>query len=65
MLSPELAILIRIEMNSMERGKCTLLLLMCCKFKYFYQVEETQAMMAISDHSRTTRRGQTPLVSLV
>lgn len=49
-LSPELAMatLIRIEMNSAERGKCTLLLLqMCCKFKYFYQVEEIQAMMAI------------------
>lgn len=53
------ATLIRIEMNSMERGKCTLLLPMCCKFKYFYQVEEAQATMTISDHSRTTRRGQT------
>lgn len=40
--SPGLAMatLIRIEMNSVERGKCTLLLLMCCKFKYFYQVEK-------------------------
>lgn len=56
-LSPELAMatLIRIEINSMERGKRTLLLLMCWKFKYFYQVEEAQATMAISDHSRTTR----------
>lgn len=65
-LSPELAMatLIWTEMNSMERGKCTLSLLMGCKFKYFYQVEETQAMMAISDHSRTTRRGQAGWVSL-